>query len=185
MIVSATLSARAFYQRSTRPRRFGGCTGGAVAFVAILLLIGCEKKSAYVPQPPPEVGVALPLQRTLTLHVEQTGTTVAVAAVDLVARVEGFLTDIKYQDGAFVKKDQLLFVIQQSQYQDQLKQAEAAVLAAKAQLLKSQNEFDRQSTLLQQGVTTQVAFDMAHAQRDTDSSAVMNAEAMASLAKLN
>jgi len=66
-----------------------------------------------------------------------------------------------------------------------LQQAEAALTAAKAKLVKSQNEFDRQSQLLKESVTTQLAFDLAQAQRDTDSSQVMSAEAGVANAKLN
>jgi len=64
--------------------------------IAAVWLAGCTKQSAYVPPPPPKVGVAQPLQQTVTIHLEQTGNTVAYNMVDLVARVEGFLTDIKY-----------------------------------------------------------------------------------------
>jgi RND family efflux transporter MFP subunit len=158
---------------------------GAIALAAIFLLGGCEKQNAYVPPPPPEVEVALPIKQTVSLHFEQTGTTEAFATVDLVARVQGFLTDIKYRDGDLAKKDQTLFVIQQSTYKNQLQQAEADLTAAKAQLVKSQNEFDRQSQLLKESVTTQLAFDLAHAQRDSDSSKVMNMEAGVANAKLN
>jgi|SRR5271157_2334075 len=57
------------------------------------------------------------LQQTVTIHLEQTGNTVAFNTVDLVARVEGFLNAIKYQDGAEVKKGDVLFVIEQPPYQ--------------------------------------------------------------------
>ena len=40
-----------------------------------------------------------------------TGNAAAVNAVKLVARVEGYLDKIHYQDGQFVKKDDLLLTI--------------------------------------------------------------------------
>ena len=161
------------------------CFGFARIIAATFLLSGCEKQNAYVPPPPPEVEFALPIKQSVSLHFEQTGTTEAVASVDLVARVQGFLTDIKYRDGDLAKKDQTLFIIEQSTYKNQLQQAEAALTAAKAELVKSQNEFDRQSQLLKEDVTTKLAFDLAHAARDSDSSKVMSAEAGVASAKLN
>jgi RND family efflux transporter MFP subunit len=175
------------YERSRRTIsfEFSRWKNGAVALTGILLLSGCEKQNAFVPPPPPEVEVALPIKQTVSLHFEQTGMTEAFAAVDLVARVEGFLTDINYRDGEVAKKGQSLFIIQQSTYKNQLQQAEAALAAAKAELFKSQMEFDRQSTLLKQNVTTQAAYDLAQAQRDTNNSQVMSAQAGVDNAKLN
>src|SRR6516165_9921054 len=88
-----------FGSRLTLASEFVRRKHGAVALAAILLLSGCEKQNALVPPAPPEVEVAVPIQRAVSLHLNQTGTTEAVATVDLVARVEGFLTDIKYRDG--------------------------------------------------------------------------------------
>lgn len=159
------------------------------AFVVLLtaaaLVAGCSKPNTYAPPPPPEVGVATPLQQTVKLHLQQTGNTIAYNTVDLVARVEGFLTNIDYEDGAFVKKDTSLFIIEQPPYQAQLEQAKAALLGAQAELVKSQAEYDRQSTLRAQDVSSQVQLDKARAQRDTDKANVMSQEAAVQIAQIN
>ena len=62
----------------------------------------------------------------------QTGNTVAFNTVDLVARVEGFLTSQNYVDGAIVKKGDTLFIIEQTMYKAKVKEAEAGLEAAKA-----------------------------------------------------
>ena len=49
-----------------------------------------------MPPPPPQVGVATPLQQAVRPYLEQTGNTAAFNPVDLVARVEGFLAAIDY-----------------------------------------------------------------------------------------
>ena len=67
-------------------------------------LAGCKPENKFQPPPPPEISVAVPLQQEVTPFEELTGNTVAFATVDLVARVEGFLTAINYIDGALVKK---------------------------------------------------------------------------------
>ena len=59
---------------------------------------GCEQNS-FVPPPPPKVDVALPVQRNITRYLEATGNSAAIKTVDLVARVQGFLEAINYQDG--------------------------------------------------------------------------------------
>jgi len=46
--------------------------------------------------------------------------------------VVGYLEKVLFQDGQRVKKGQPLFVIQQNTYEDNLRQAEAAVLQYRA-----------------------------------------------------
>ena len=53
---------------------------------------------------PPKVTVELPVQQTVTPYLEATGNTASVNTVKLVARVKGFVQEIKYQDGATVKE---------------------------------------------------------------------------------
>ena len=171
------------------PRRGRSVPASIVKACAILFAVawtaGCSQQNAYVPPPPPEVGVAQPLQQTVTIHLEQTGNTVAYNTVDLVARVEGFLTAIKYQDGAEAKRGDVLFVIEQPPYAAQLQQAEAALIAAQAELVRSDAELARQSTLRSQDISTQVALDQAQAQRDSDKANVISKEAGVTLAKIN
>jgi len=59
--------------------------------LALLAVVGCKKENAYVPPPPPDVGVAKPLQQAFTPYLELTGNTAAYNQVDLDARIEGFL----------------------------------------------------------------------------------------------
>ncbi|MEZ5788391.1 MAG: efflux RND transporter periplasmic adaptor subunit [Xanthobacteraceae bacterium] len=157
----------------------------AILLIAGTLVAACSKENTYAPPPPAKVGVATPLQETVKLHLDQTGNTLAYNTVDLVARVEGFLTAIKYEDGAKVKKGDDLFIIEQPPYEAQLEQAKAALLSAKAELVKSQAEFDRQSTLRSQDVSSQVQLDKARAQRDTDQANVMSQEAAVEIAQIN
>ena len=73
------------------------------------------------------VTVAQPVRRTVTDYLELTGNAQAVLTVQLQARVAGYLDKVLFQDGQLVKKDQLLFLIQQNTYQANLQQAEAAI----------------------------------------------------------
>ena len=66
----------------------------------ILLLTGCKKQNAFVAAAAAQVGVAHPLRQEVTPYLELTGNAQAVNQVDLVARVQGFLQTINYQDGA-------------------------------------------------------------------------------------
>jgi len=84
-----------------------------LACAAILgLLSACGDPNKLVAPPPPKVTVQLPVQQTVTPYLEATGNTASVNNVKLVARVQGYIQEIKYQDGARVKKGTPLFVIE-------------------------------------------------------------------------
>src|SRR4029450_3728595 len=94
----------------------------AFAIAAMGILSACEQNT-FVPPPPPKVDVAAPVQRPFTRYLEATGNTAAIKNVDLVARVQGFLQSINYQDGTLVKQGATLFTIEPDTYKLKLEQA--------------------------------------------------------------
>jgi RND family efflux transporter MFP subunit len=153
--------------------------------LAALLLAGCEQENAYKPPPPPKVTVAKPVQKTVTDYLEFTGNTQAIYTVQLRARVEGYLEALHFQDGADVKKGDLLFTIQPEQYQAQLQQALADVQSQQAALDHAETEFKRYSRLYEQKAAAATDVDNWRFQRDSAKAALMNAQAQIDLAKLN
>ncbi|MGA8225974.1 MAG: efflux RND transporter periplasmic adaptor subunit [Xanthobacteraceae bacterium] len=168
-----------------RALRSGRALALGLLGVALPVLAGCGEKNAYVPPPPPKVVVAQPLQQDVPLYVELTGNTKAFNEVKLEARVQGFLEQIKYVDGAAVKKGDLLFVIQQSTYQAQLDQAKATLEANKASQANAQVEYSRQSTLGQQQFASQSRVDDAKTKLAETSAAVLGAQANLEVANIN
>ena len=106
-------------------------------------------------------------------------------AVKLVARVEGYLDKIHYEDGQFVKKGDLLFTIQQDQYKDQLVQAQAQVLAAQASLKHANTELPRYTALVKKDAATQTQVDQWVYEKASAEAQLLGAQAQVSLAKLN
>jgi RND family efflux transporter MFP subunit len=152
--------------------------------ILLVLLVACKEKAPFVP-PPPTVTVAQPVQRTVTDYLELTGNTQAVKTVQLVARVSGYLEQVFFQDGQFVKKGQLLFLIQQNTYQDTLRQNEAQILQQKAQLDYAGKQLIRYSNLLQDKATSQENVDNWRYQRDSAQANLNAAEAARDLSNLN
>ncbi|MFO1112567.1 MAG: efflux RND transporter periplasmic adaptor subunit [Rhodospirillales bacterium] len=154
--------------------------------VAMALLAGgCEEKNTFVPPPPPKVTVAKPERQSVTDYLELTGNSQAINTVKLVARVEGYLEGLHFQDGADVRKGDLLFTIQPQQYQAQLAQAKAQVQAQQAALLNAETEYERYSRLYQQKAAAATDVDNWRFQRDSSKAAVANAVAQVEIANLN
>ncbi len=79
----------------------------------------------YAAPPPPKVTVAAPSEQDVTRYFEATGNTAAVNSVDLVARVQGFVQAISYNDGDFVKKGTSLFTIEPEPYKLKVERRES------------------------------------------------------------
>jgi membrane fusion protein, multidrug efflux system len=144
---------------SRKSRRPGAAFLAAIAAAA---LAGCGSKNTYVQPPPPKVTVAQPLQQPVTLYLELTGNTASYRTANLVARVQGFLESIDYQDGAAVKAGTQLFGIERAVYQAQLDQAKAQLAKDQSVLAQAQSNLKRYQTLRQQNsIAAQQAEDQA------------------------
>ncbi len=99
--------------------------------------------------------------------------------------MQGFLEQINYVDGALVKKDSVLFVIQRNTYEAQLAQAKATLAGNQAAQLNAQIEYDRQAQLQQQQVATQAKLDDAKPKLDQAIAGVDSAKANLEIAQIN
>src|SRR4051812_25258733 len=152
---------------------------------ALALLAACGQSNTYVAPPPPKVTVAKPVEQKVTRYFEATGNTAALNSANLVARVQGFLTEISYQDGASVKKGAHLFTIEPEPYQLKLQQAQAAEASAEATVKQTEADFERQQELVQRGSASKAAFDNATANRDTAKARLLQARADTKQAQIN
>ena len=164
-----------------------GRAGLAVlAVLSAFALSACNgAKNAYIPPPPPKVIVAQPVQKPVTIYLNLTGNTSAYKSVDLVARVQGFLTSVDYTDGARVKQGDELFTIERDQYQAQLDQARATLASDQATLAYNQAEYQRQSTLGQRDFASQAVVQEWKSKSDQASAQAMNAQAAIESATIN
>jgi len=131
------------------------------------------------------IPVVKPRTQSVSNYVEITGNAASVNAVKLIARVEGYLDQIHYEDGQFVKKGDLLFTIQQNQYKDQLQQAQAQLLTAQASLTYAKTELVRYSKLVKQDAATQTEVDHWTFEKASAEASLLSAQAQVALARLN
>jgi RND family efflux transporter MFP subunit len=142
-------------------------------------------KAQFSPPTTQPIPVVKPRAQSVSSYVEITGNAASVNVVKLMARVEGYLDKIHYEDGQFVKKGDLLFTIQQDQYKDQLQQAQAQVQAQQAALLYAKTELVRYSKLVKQDAATQTEVDHWNFEKASAEAQLLNAQAQVALAKLN
>lgn len=157
-------------------------------FFALPILTGCkEKKSAGAMggMPTPEISVAKPIIKDVTLTKDYPGYLTTEKTVNLVARVNGTLQSVSYAPGGRVKKGQLLFVIEPTLYNDKVAQAEAELKTAQAQLEYARNNYSRMKEAVKSDAVSQIQVLQSESSVTEGVAAVSNAEAALSTARTN
>jgi RND family efflux transporter MFP subunit len=160
-------------------------TAMPVLLVLAAVLVGCNERPAASTPPAAEVRVAPPISRPVTRYLELTGQTAAAKRVDLVARLPGTLTAIRYSDGKAAKQGDVLFVIEPDNYRLNLQLAEAAEAQQKALLVQAEADLARQKQLAQRQSASEAALDNAQSRRDSTAAAREQAAAQVAQARLN
>ena len=135
--------------------------------------------------PPPEVSVIKLSTAPVTVYEEYAAQTEAVSTVEIRARVGGFLERQGFTDGARVKPNDLLFIIDQQPYIAALEQAKANVGQAEASYINSKQNLARLRPLLADQAISQQDLDAAIAKESADKAAVEVAKAQVKQAALN
>lgn len=136
-------------------------TVAAIAMIA-LALAACGQSQSKTPPaapPAPQVTVAKPVTRQIAEHDEYVGRFVAVDAVEVRARVPGYLDAIHFQDGQVVRKGDLLFTIDRRPFETALAQAQASLEQAQANLAFTEADLKRAQNLPVGTAVTQQTLD--------------------------
>jgi RND family efflux transporter MFP subunit len=151
-----------------------------------LALGGCKREPpALAATPPPVVTVSQPLEREVTDYYEYTGRTAAVDAVEVRARVSGYLVKVNFREGSVVKKGDLLFLIDPRPFQAVLDQAKGQVTQLEARLARAEADVTRDERLLPKGAASQKDLDQAVADRGEARAAIQSTRAAVDQATLN
>jgi len=157
--------------------------GGALCLVVIGLVIGATRpKHTSGPQPgaSPDVEVVQVQQKDVPIYGEWIGTLDGFTNADVKAQVTGYLMRQGYQEGAFVKKGQLLFEIDPRPFQAALDQAQGQLAQATAALANAEAVQGR--TELDVNRYTPLAKEQAASQQDLDNAVQNNLAAKATVA---
>lgn len=166
---------------------------GVLTAILLLALIGAactgspgpSPARANTPQTIP-VTVASVQKQDLPIYLSGLGSISAYFTVGVKSRVDGQLVEVKFKEGEFVKKGDLLAVIDPRPYQVQLEQAQAQLFKDQASLRDAQLNYQRYKDLLQNsGAMSQQQVDTQKATADQLEGAVRNDQAAVDNAKLN
>jgi len=157
--------------------------GGAFCVFVVALIIGAIRPkhvSGAQPGASPVVEVVQVEQKDVPIYAEWIGTLDGLVNADVRAQVTGYIQRQAYQEGAFVRKGELLFQIDPRPFQAVLDQAEGQLAQAKAMLANAQAVQGR--TELDVNRYTPLAKEQAASQQDLDNAVQNNLAAKATVA---
>lgn len=147
--------------------------------VILLVLVAAGVALYYVltheDKPKKEVALVrtMPVeQRDVNIYGEYVGRIRAQQFVEVHARVEGYLERMTFEEGTFVKKGQVLFVIDPRQYQAKADKAKAQLKKDQAQERKAKHDLERIRPLYEQNAASQLDLDNAVAAYESAQAAV-------------
>lgn len=111
------------------------------------------------------------------IYGEYAGKISAQQFVEVRARVEGYLEEMLFEEGTYVKKNQILFIIDPKPYKASVEKAKAQLNKNKALELKAERDLERIRPLFQQNAASRLDLDNAIASYESAKAEVAMSEA--------
>ena len=157
----------------------------ACVLLAAFVLAGCDKQAAAPTVPPPAVTVAYPVEKEVIEWDTYTGYIEAPESVNVMARVSGLIMSTPFNEGAIIKKGDVLFNIDVRPFKADLDVKLADQQKAQAQSEIAETNFEREEEAIKAHAVSQQDYDNAKAARDQANAELASAKAAVELSRLN
>ena len=148
--------------------------GAIVVSVTVLIILTW-------PEPPapdyPVVEVQPVVIDDVEIYGEYAGKISAQQFVEIRARVEGYLEEMLFEEGSYIKKGQVLFVIDPKVYKASVEKAKAQLNKDKALELKAERDLERIRPLFEQNAASRLDLDNAIASYESAKAEVAMSQA--------
>lgn len=185
MKTNSSLSLKRIYVPTLNSVKQINVVKAAYLLSAIFLYSCSTGTSKPIDQPPVSLPVVAIENGNETVYQEYPATIEASANIEIRPQVEGILEYIYVDEGAKVNKGQALFKINDRPYQEQLNQAKANLLAAKAALENADLEVEKKTKLVNTKVLTEFQLKTAISARNAAKANVQLAISAVETAKIN
>jgi len=158
--------------------------GLPLALSATALLCACKKPEAVAP-PPPVVEVMALAPTAVPLSTLLIGQLDSPQNVDVRARIEAFVDEMRFTEGVEVKKGDVLFVLDKKPFLEKLGAAKGSLAESEAALRKYQTDVARLEPLVEKKAVPQQDLDNSRASVDIGKANVLTAQSRVESAQLN
>lgn len=150
----------------------------SIMTLCLICLWGCNNKGKKkTTSDIPKVSVARPYVMPIVLHKEYPGYLLSNNIVDVVGRVSGYVTLQNFSSGQYINEGDLLYVIEPTVYENEVKKAEANLKSAQASLDYYENNYQRMLEASKSDAISQIDLIQAETNVRTAKANVQTAEA--------
>jgi len=123
--------------------------------------------------------------QTTELNSDYPATIEGIQNIDIRPKVDGFIQKILVDEGAVVKKGQLLFTIMAPQYEQEVRTARAAISSAEADVVAAQLQVNKTKPLVEKDIISKYDLDAAQLTLQSKKAALAQAKATLVNAQVN
>jgi multidrug efflux system membrane fusion protein len=150
----------------------GVAAGLALAGIAVFFWNGSSSQKAAAQasrgdQRVVPITVATVVKKSVPIRLEALGTVTTIASVAIKPRVDSEITAVKFEDGARVKRGDVLFVLDSRMIEAQMAQVEGNIARDQAQIDGAERDIRRYTDLVTKGATPIVNLENAKTQQGT------------------
>jgi membrane fusion protein, multidrug efflux system len=170
----------------SRFRAAARVAAGLLSLLLLAILSACASPAAQAGDPPaPQITAARAVSRQVTEWNEFTGRVEAVHHVDIRPRVSGVISNVYFQEGAIVRRGDVLFQIDPRPFQAEVDRLGAELQRAQATATRTAAERDRAQRLAQDNAISAEERDRRVAAADEAAAQVQAVRAGLRAAELN
>ena len=156
------------------------------AVLAVVLASGCARTAAQPGEPPPsKVTVAKVAPQDVTEWDEFTGRLEAVNSVSVRPRVSGYVSAVRFEEGAIVRRGDPLFLIDPRPFEAEVDRLRAELNRARATVRRAKSELDRAGRLASENAMSHEEQERRASFAEESSAQVAAVEAALRAAELN
>ncbi|MGY4384922.1 membrane fusion protein (multidrug efflux system) [Pedobacter sp. UYP24] len=156
-----------------------------IPLIAIFISCGGEAKKPILTNQVQTYPVVTLEQKSATLETDYPATLEGIQNVDIRPKVDGFIAHIYVDEGATVKKGQLLFSINAPQYEQLVRTASASISSAEADVNSAQLQVNKTKPLVEKDIISKYDLDAAQLTLQSRRAALAQAKAELANARVN
>lgn len=154
----------------------------------LFFLASCGNKAGQqqaADMPPPAYPVFKVISQTSTIKTDYPATLQGEQNIEIRPKIDGYIEKIYVDEGAVVKKGQLLFRINAPQYQQTVNNAAAAITSAEADVSAAELQVKKVKPLVEQDIVSKYELESAEYTLQARKAALLQARANLANAKIN
>lgn len=154
----------------------------------LFFLASCGNKAGQqqaADMPPPAYPVFKVISQTSTIKTDYPATLQGEQNIEIRPKIDGYIEKIYVDEGAVVKKGQMLFRINAPQYQQTVNNAAAAITSAEADVSAAELQVKKVKPLVEQDIVSKYELESAEYTLQARKAALLQARANLANAKIN